>query len=329
MNYERIYSEFIADRLTKQPVKPAYFEKHHIVPRALGGCDDEENLIRLIPEDHFFAHLMLAKIHGGNMWAPVAFMVGGSRKDYKPTHSRIAHAGAKRAMANALSGENARQFDFHVHRLINDDGVIWEGRQSDMPDQLGISKSLANMVIKGRVKVAKGWSIPGMDRNSMAGEKHPMHKDDVVRFIHADGREFAGTQFGFHKAHGISKADACRLVKGVFAVSHGWSIYGNERLAARESLAGARAAERQKKAEYVASLRKAGLSNSSDKNTYSWRDLATGAEFYATKAEVNKRYGTRPADLATLFSGRQNKTKGVALAENKKAIQRREGLCIC
>lgn len=77
MDYARIYAEFIADRLAKQPEKPAYFEVHHIKPRSLGGGDEPENLIRLTPEDHYFAHLCLAKAKG----APVknAFKPGRER----------------------------------------------------------------------------------------------------------------------------------------------------------------------------------------------------------------------------------------------------------
>lgn len=229
-------------------------------------------------------------------------------------------------MASAMSGESAHNFDFQKHRLVNGDGLVWEGRQSDIHLQLGLSKTMANMVIKGRVSVAGGWSLYGATRKSMSGENHPMYRDAVVRFVNLDGREFVGTQHEFHKTHGVSKADACRLVSGSFAVSHGWSIYGNERLAERMEKAKRKESDRRKKAEHVAVLRKVGLFNSSDRNVYAWRDLATGAEFQATKSEVNKRYGTRPADLATLFSGRQNKTKGVALAENKKAIQGRKSM---
>jgi hypothetical protein len=74
MNYKRIYDRFIADRLTKQPNKPTYYERHHILPKCLGGADEEENMIRLSPEDHFFAHLLLAKIHGGKLWHALVAM---------------------------------------------------------------------------------------------------------------------------------------------------------------------------------------------------------------------------------------------------------------
>jgi hypothetical protein len=83
MDYKRIYDSFIADRLNKQPSKPVYFERHHILPKCLGGSDVEENMIRLSPEDHFFAHLLLAKIHGGKLWhalVAMTILVGGRKK---------------------------------------------------------------------------------------------------------------------------------------------------------------------------------------------------------------------------------------------------------
>lgn len=81
MNYARIYAAFIDDRKAKQPQAPDYFEKHHIKPRCLGGGDEPENIIRLTPEDHFFAHLLLAKAHGGHLWYALQamLMTGGGR----------------------------------------------------------------------------------------------------------------------------------------------------------------------------------------------------------------------------------------------------------
>lgn len=46
MNYARIYDELIKDRRAR-PVPDGYTEKHHIVPKSLGGSNDADNLIRL------------------------------------------------------------------------------------------------------------------------------------------------------------------------------------------------------------------------------------------------------------------------------------------
>lgn len=40
-----------------------YFERHHIIPLCLDGADDESNLVRLTPEEHFVAHLLLMKMY--------------------------------------------------------------------------------------------------------------------------------------------------------------------------------------------------------------------------------------------------------------------------
>ena len=61
MDYKRIY-----DNLTergKNRVLEGYVERHHIIPRCMGGSDDVENLVALTPEEHYLAHLLLMKIY--------------------------------------------------------------------------------------------------------------------------------------------------------------------------------------------------------------------------------------------------------------------------
>lgn len=224
MDYARIYAEFIRDRRGKEPGPGQYSESHHILPRSLGGGDEPENLVRLTPEDHFFAHLLLAKIHGGDMWAPVAFMVGGSRKHWKPTVSRKNHGWAARAMAKARSGVGAYQYDKEIRLLTHKSGRQWRGTQAQMHTDLGMSKPLANLLVRGKVNSGRGWSIGPKYISRPSGSEHHMYRAEVHRFVHKDGREFVGTQFEFHKACGIRKPDACRLARGQYKVSQGWRI---------------------------------------------------------------------------------------------------------
>lgn len=228
MDYQRIYREFIADRKAK-PQPEGYSERHHILPRSLGGGDEVENLIILTAEDHFFAHLLLAKTHGGGMWAPVAFMVNGQRKDYKPIISRRAYGWAVEAMSKAMRGEGAHQFDWTVYRLEHDYLGKWRGKQSQF-HELGISRSLGNMLIKGRVKSARGWYIEGHRPDAIGrgkpGALHNMADHQCYRFRHVDGRTFEGTQIEFRCATGVSKPGCTRLVHGTQTISKGWHLDG-------------------------------------------------------------------------------------------------------
>ena len=75
MNYQRHYDALIQKAINRS--KPdGYTEKHHIVPRSLGGSDDPNNLVVLTAREHCIAHLLLARIHGGRMWAAAMYMMG-------------------------------------------------------------------------------------------------------------------------------------------------------------------------------------------------------------------------------------------------------------
>ena len=58
--YYTWYVQLIEFRKTYCP--EGIVEKHHIIPRSLGGSNNEINIVKLTPREHFVAHLCLAKI---------------------------------------------------------------------------------------------------------------------------------------------------------------------------------------------------------------------------------------------------------------------------
>jgi len=61
MNYNKHYATLI--ERARHRVLKEYTEKHHIIPRCLGGSDDKENIVALTPEEHYVAHQLLVKMH--------------------------------------------------------------------------------------------------------------------------------------------------------------------------------------------------------------------------------------------------------------------------
>lgn len=61
MNYKKHY-DLLIER-SKNRVLEGYFEKHHVIPKCLGGKNDKDNLVLLTPEEHFLAHQLLIKIY--------------------------------------------------------------------------------------------------------------------------------------------------------------------------------------------------------------------------------------------------------------------------
>lgn len=40
-----------------------YSERHHVVPRCMGGSNGKDNIVRLTAREHFIAHKLLVRIH--------------------------------------------------------------------------------------------------------------------------------------------------------------------------------------------------------------------------------------------------------------------------
>jgi hypothetical protein len=108
MNYQKIYNNLIHREITRA----GYIEKHHILPRCLGGLDNKENLVNLYPEEHYLAHLLLCKIHPGNqklLYAAMNMTTGSMIN--KGKRNNKAYGWLRRQYAESMSGDRnpARQ----------------------------------------------------------------------------------------------------------------------------------------------------------------------------------------------------------------------------
>jgi hypothetical protein len=53
---------FNAQAERRKKFQGVYYEKHHIIPRSLGGSNKKENLVLLTAKEHFICHLLLTKM---------------------------------------------------------------------------------------------------------------------------------------------------------------------------------------------------------------------------------------------------------------------------
>lgn len=65
MNYQRIYNQIIKNAQNR--TLEGYKEKHHILPKCLGGSNDKENLVELTAKEHFLCHMLLCEIYPNNI----------------------------------------------------------------------------------------------------------------------------------------------------------------------------------------------------------------------------------------------------------------------
>jgi hypothetical protein len=113
--YTKWYFELIGKAQSRTLPKEVYTEKHHIIPKSLGGDNGKDNLVKLTAREHFIAHLFLyrcvaSKQHKMKMGSAVHKMYQG--KDgirYK----------------NTLFYESARKAVSEHIREVNTGSVAW------------------------------------------------------------------------------------------------------------------------------------------------------------------------------------------------------------
>lgn len=103
MNHQKIYNSLIVRALERIRDPNTYYEKHHIIPRSLGGDDSRSNLVYLTGREHFIAHMLLANIYGGGMWQAAKMMKNSRKCQDRSFNSRLYEI-AKREWSNFLKG---------------------------------------------------------------------------------------------------------------------------------------------------------------------------------------------------------------------------------
>lgn len=114
MNYQRIYDQIIDRARIRVLEKEIYREKHHIIPKCLGGSDDKENLVELTAREHFLCHWLLVRIFPENNKLSFAFWSMCKQK----TSKQLRYTPSSRVY------EEARQSFNNTH------GRIWSNEEN-------------------------------------------------------------------------------------------------------------------------------------------------------------------------------------------------------
>ena len=114
------YEEFINNILENRgrfECGEEYHETHHILPRCMGGTDDEENLIDLFAREHFEAHRLLAlenpKIKGlVYAWWCMSYITSNTTKQrYKITAKEYEEV--RTEISKIMTGSNNPMYGKH------------------------------------------------------------------------------------------------------------------------------------------------------------------------------------------------------------------------
>jgi hypothetical protein len=73
---ENKYTKWYFNIIRNANPTTSYVEKHHIIPRCIGGSDHRENIVSLTAREHFVCHLLLTKMTTGKVKQAMCWAVG-------------------------------------------------------------------------------------------------------------------------------------------------------------------------------------------------------------------------------------------------------------
>lgn len=144
-----------------------YTEKHHIIPRSLGGSNDAYNLVALYPREHYICHLLLTK------------MVTGNNK-YK-----MIYAAWTMARTRTSIKINSRMYSILREKQAECSRQLFTGRKLSEEHKNNISKGGKGRIpwnkgLKGSIPWNKGTKCPEHSER-LRGKKPSLETRDKMR----------------------------------------------------------------------------------------------------------------------------------------------------
>jgi hypothetical protein len=79
--YLNYYNNIITKAKSRTLLPETYTEKHHIIPKSLGGSNSKENLVVLTTREHFICHILLTKFTLGDARRKMIFALMGMKRN--------------------------------------------------------------------------------------------------------------------------------------------------------------------------------------------------------------------------------------------------------
>lgn len=125
MNYQRQY-ELLIEKARQRGTVEGYKERHHIIPRCIGGSDEKENLVELTAREHFVAHRLLWMWHRSRemayAWRMMSWNTNNHQrrlraKDYQHIKEAIAETGISEEHRKAFTRKGSKNSPAHRRKI--------------------------------------------------------------------------------------------------------------------------------------------------------------------------------------------------------------------
>ena len=122
MEYLKIYNR-IVERATNRDVL-GYVEKHHIIPKCLGGNNKKSNIVSLTAKEHYICHKLLCEIYPNESKLKYAFwrMCNVANNEYQERNYKVSARVYSRIKGeiNLITSKRTKNYSVEMRKLIGE-----------------------------------------------------------------------------------------------------------------------------------------------------------------------------------------------------------------
>jgi hypothetical protein len=183
--YSKWYHNIIDRAKTRLRVADQYYERHHIIPKCLGGNNSKDNLVWVTNREHFICHWLLTKMVNGaekyklwNAFSCMLYRENPNQERYKVTSrifENIKIAGSKIKSAkwsgknNPMYGKRGKDHPAY--------GKKWTDthRKNASESHKGVIRTEESRSKQGESTRGRTQTIEHIEKRKLFGEKNGMY----------------------------------------------------------------------------------------------------------------------------------------------------------
>lgn len=165
MNYQKVYDQLVEKCVPRGLNKKAlegYFEKHHIIPKCLGGTNTNDNYVLFTAREHVIAHKLLWKANPDNyslMWAYTRTVNAHKELLTWSDVEKAKIAKAKFMSERVITQETKNKISATLTGHKRSEESIEKGRAKQI-GQKRTDETKKNISDKRKELIASGWTVP-------------------------------------------------------------------------------------------------------------------------------------------------------------------------
>jgi hypothetical protein len=225
--YTKCYYNIINNAKSKIS-NDGYTEKHHIIPKSLGGSNDKENIVKLTAREHFVCHLLLVKMTNGILHQKMlyAYTIMSGRKLYNSKNYKLFKE--EYAIINSILRSGKGNGMYGADR--SGEKNTFFGKNHTKETKLQLSKSQKQRKIDKPESFNPGVPKSQKHKDNVSKSQIKRHRDNSVSYNwnHREYGNFIGTVYDLKDSYpslDIRPSEINKVLTGVYKSHRGWSFF--------------------------------------------------------------------------------------------------------